>query len=100
MPEREPRAKLIERLKAIWDKREIAHIPHRDRKQPALGLEKISYEHIGFLLRWWSHVDRWWDAYDPPAFREDPPQGLKGMFQVAAKEAIVTRRSKFPAPAL
>lgn len=67
------RRKVTERLKAIWSHRDIPPMPEQE-------LRRVTDRDLAFLLRFWSHKDRYWDIEDSPPFREEPPQGYERMF--------------------
>lgn len=67
------RRRVTEGLKTIWHRREIPFIPEQE-------LRRVTDRDLAYLLRYWSHVDRYWDVDNAPPFREEPPQGYDKMF--------------------
>jgi hypothetical protein len=66
------REKTIEWMKQMWDRRDIPGVPDHE-------LSKLSDDDIGYLARFWTHKDRWWDIDDAPGFNEEPPRGFAAM---------------------
>ena len=64
----EQRHKALKTLHSIWSRHEIAPIP-------SVQLNRLNDDLVSYLVRFWSHVSRWWDIEGAPVFKEEPPQG-------------------------
>lgn len=83
------RNRIASALRAIWDKRDIPHIPVTE-------FRRLTDADLAYLYRFWSHKDRHWVKFDAissdkgidvvgddaalarqPDFTEEPPKGWK-----------------------
>ena len=75
---RTQRTKAEDALRRLWDKRSVPHMPVNE-------VRRLTDRDLGYLLRFWSHKDKWWDVEDAPSFTEEPPQGYEAMRKTEAE---------------
>lgn len=77
-------------LKALWDKRDVPHIPANE-------FRRLTDADLAYLHRFWAHKDKHWaEESDDFAFatqkdfREEPPQGYARMFRPLPVQPALT----------